>query len=83
MAVAGILQGNAAVYNPYQQNKAYNKGTAGGFDTTYHCEETASIQASAAIPVNKDIDPMKVDPRNASFEEIQAYNKKKRIIIPH
>lgn len=74
MAVAGILQGNAAVYNPYQQNKASNKGKAEGFDDTYHCKEAASIQASAAIPVNKDIDPAKVDPRNASFEEIQAYN---------
>lgn len=74
MAVAGILQGNTAVYNPYQQNKASNKGIAGRFDDAYHCEEAASIQASAAIPVNKDIDPAKVDPRNASFEEIQAYN---------
>lgn len=74
MAVAGILQGNAAVYNPYQQNRTSNKGTAGGFEDTYHCEEAASVQASAAIPVNKDIDPAKVDPRNASFEEIQAYN---------
>ncbi len=74
MAVAGILQGNAAVYNPYYQNKASNKGTAGGFEDTYHCEEAASIQASAAISVNRDFDPAKVDPRNASFEEIQAYN---------
>lgn len=74
MAIAGILQGNAAIYNPYQQNTASNKGKAEGFGDTYHCEEAASIQASAAIPVNKDIDPLKVDPRNASFEDIQAYN---------
>ena len=75
MAVAGILQGNAAIYNPYQQNRAYNnKGAVEGFGDTYHSKEAASVQAAAAMPVNKDIDPLKVDPRNASFEEIQAYN---------
>lgn len=73
MAVIGIGHGSAAVYNPYQQNKtAGNK--AAGFDDSYLFGESAAVQASAAIPVNKDIDPAKVDPRNASYEEIQAYN---------
>ena len=74
MAVAGILQGNTAIYNPYQQNRVINNGKTEEFGDTYHSKEAASVQAGTAISVNKDIDPLKVDPRNASFEEIQAYN---------
>lgn len=74
MSVIGIAQRSAALYQPYQQNKTSNKGKSEGFDDMYLYGENAAVQASAMLPVNKDIDPAKVDPRNASYEEIQAYN---------
>lgn len=52
MTVAGILQGNAAVYNPYQQKKTAGEGTPSGFEEAYLAE------SALAQTANQDIAPI-------------------------
>ncbi len=73
MAVTGIGQGNM-VYQPYQQRRADKNGETPGFDEAYSYGSSAYVQEMTKEFRNPDIAPDSVDPRNASYEEIQALN---------
>lgn len=75
MAVIGIAHRNAVIGNPYPQNRASGTGRSQGFDDAYLYGAATTVKETVPTFVNKDIDPLKVDPRNASYEEIQALNE--------
>ena len=74
MAVTGIGQGNM-IYQPYQKGKAGRSGEMPGFDEAYAYGSSALVQDMTKNFGNPNIAPESVDPRNASYEEIQALNE--------
>lgn len=74
MAVTGIGQLGNTVYNPYQSGRAGRGGETTGFDEAYLYGSSALAQDTPKVYGNPNIDPASVDPRNASYEEIQALN---------
>lgn len=75
MAVTGIGQGNTVVYNPFQRGRNYRGEETPGFDNAYLYGSGAVEQDVQKTFRNPSIDPLSVDPRNASYEEIQALNE--------
>lgn len=74
MAVTGIGQGNM-VYYPYQRGKVERSGETPGFDEAYAYGNSVLAQDMTKEFRNSSIAPESVDPRNASYEEIQALNE--------
>ncbi|MBD5458569.1 MAG: hypothetical protein HDR27_08380 [Lachnospiraceae bacterium] len=73
MAVTGIGQGNAAIYNPFQRGRNYRGNEAPEFNEALYGSGAVEQDMQKTFR-SQDIDPLSVDPRNASYEEIQALN---------
>ena len=73
MAVTGIGQGNALIYNPFQRGRNYRSDDTPEFNEALY-GSGAVVQDKVKAFRSQDIDPLSVDPRNASYEEIQALN---------
>lgn len=73
MAVTGIGQGNAVIYNPFQRGRNYSGNEVPEFNEAFYGSGAVEQDMQKTFH-NPDIDPLSVDPRNASYEEIQALN---------
>lgn len=73
MAVTGIGQGNVLVYNPFQRGRNYRSAETPEFNEALYGSGAVEQDMVKAFR-SQDIDPLSVDPRNASYEEIQALN---------
>ena len=74
MAVTGIGQGNAVVYNPFQRSGNYRINETPEFNEALYGSSAVEQDVQRTF-ANPNIDPLSVDPRNASYEEIQALNE--------
>lgn len=73
MAVTGIGQGNTVVYNPFQRGRINRSDETPEFNEALYGSGAVEQDMVKAFR-SKNIDPLSVDPRNASYEEIQALN---------
>lgn len=74
MAVTGIGQGNVVVYNPFQRGRNYRSDETPEFNEALYGSGDVEQDMAKAFR-SSNIDPLSVDPRNASYEEIQALNE--------
>ena len=74
MAVTGIGQGNVVVYNPFQRGRNYRSDETPEFNEALYGSGGVEQDMAKAFR-SSNIDPLSVDPRNASYEEIQALNE--------
>jgi len=75
MAVTGIGQGNTVIYDPFQRSRNYCGNEVPEFnEALYGSGAVEQDMQRAKVFRGPDIDPLSVDPRNASYEEIQALN---------
>lgn len=74
MAVTGIGQGNVVVYNPFQRSRNYHRDETPEFNEALYGSSGVEQDMAKAFRCS-NIDPLSVDPRNASYEEIQALNE--------
>lgn len=74
MAVTGIGQGNAVIYNPFQRGRNYRSDETPEFNEALYGSGAVEQDMVKAFR-SSNVDPLSVDPRNASYEEIQALNE--------
>lgn len=73
MSVTGIAYRNAVVNYP-QQGRMANNGMPEGIEEACTYAESTVVQEIAPTFVEPEVDPLRVDSRDVSYEESQAYN---------